>query len=432
MYVTKHPSLGKWLMTVVTHILNQMPGLRQPQRKFVFALFATILCLRGRVNFRNLSRYSTYSERTFHRQFRQPFDFPEFNRLAITHAVTATATLVVAQDATFLPKSGKRTYGLDRFFNGCAHRVERGLEASAIAIVDLTTASAFTLAVQQTPPRPAPTDTAASASTAQPAKPKRRELPVETRMDFYLDHFRSTLPSLPAQVTKLLLVDGAFARRKFVDGVCQEGFHLITKLRVDANLRLLYTGAQRAGRGRPRAFAGKVSFADLSQLDFLTEVEPGIKLYTQVINSVALGRNLRIVLVLDQRKPQKPRYVVLGSTDCELTGETIFANYAARFQIEFLFRDAKQFTGLSECQSRNQQALDFHLNAALAAVNLARIEQVQESEAARPVFSLASYKQRAFNEHLLELFISRLALRADLIKNHPQYDYLRNYGAIAA
>src|SRR5689334_11264937 len=161
MYVTKHPSLGKWLMTVVTHILNQMPGLRQPQRKFVFALFATILSLRGRVNFRNLARYSTYSERTFHRQFRQPFAFPEFNRLAITQAVSPTATLVVAQDATFLPKSGKRTYGLERFFNGCAHRVERGLEASALSIVDLTTANAFTLAVQQTPPRPA---------TAKPSK----------------------------------------------------------------------------------------------------------------------------------------------------------------------------------------------------------------------------------------------------------------------
>src|SRR4051812_37173029 len=199
-------------MTVVTHILNQMPRLRQPQRKFMLSLFAVIGCLRGRVNFRNLARYSSYSERTFHRQFRQPFAFPEFNRLAINQAVSPTNTLVLAQDATFIPKSGKRTYGLDRFFNGCAHRVERGLEASAISIVDLTAANAFTLAVQQTPPRPAPTNQAASTNKSKLTKPRRRELPVETRMDFYLDHFRSTLPSLPAQVTKLLLVDGAFAR----------------------------------------------------------------------------------------------------------------------------------------------------------------------------------------------------------------------------
>jgi hypothetical protein len=427
MYVTKHPLLGKWLMTVVTHILKQMPRIHQPQRKFVLALFAVISCLRGRVNFRNLARYSNYSERTFHRQFRQEFDFPDFNRLAINHAVRSTATLLVAQDATFIPKSGKLTYGLDRFFNGCTHRAERGLEASSIAVVDVTRSTAFTLSVQQTPPRPA-----LANRTKQP-KPKPTELPEETRMDFYLQHFRSCLPCLPQQVTKLLLVDGAFARRKFVSGVCREDFHLITKLRVDANLRFLYTGAQREGRGRRRAFDGKVSISDLSRFDFGGEVEPGVTLHTLIVNSVTLKRNIRVVVVLDKRKADKPRYVLLCSTDCELSAERIFSYYASRFQIEFLFRDAKQFTGLTDCQSRDQKALHFHLNAALAAVNIAKIEQMQRSWAATAqVFSLASYKQRAFNEHLLELFISKLALRADLIKNHPQYDYLRNYGAIAA
>jgi hypothetical protein len=43
-------------MTMVTNILRQMPGLGQPQRKFLATLFVTILVLRGRVTFRNLSR----------------------------------------------------------------------------------------------------------------------------------------------------------------------------------------------------------------------------------------------------------------------------------------------------------------------------------------------------------------------------------------
>lgn len=412
-------------MTIVTHILKQMPSIHQPQRKFVLALFATISCLRGRVNFRNLARYSHYSERTFHRQFRQEFDFPEFNRLSIKHVVQPTSTLLVAQDATFIPKSGKHSYGLDRFYNGCTHRTEKGLEASAIAILDVTRQTAFTLSVKQTPPRP--------AQTVKPSKERHPDLTEETRMDFYLDHFRSCVPSVPDQTTKLLLVDGAFARYKFVEGVCQQHFHLITKLRVDANLRFLYTGEQRQGRGRRREFDGKVRFTDLSRFDFCGEVEPGIALYTQLVNHVTLKRNIRIVVVVDRRKADKPRYIVLCSTDCKLAAELIFSYYAARFQIEFLFRDAKQFTGLVDCQARDQQALHFHLNAALAAVNIARIEQMQQSgEVTAQVFSLASYKQRAFNEHLLELFITKLALRADLIKNHPEYNYLRNYGAIAA
>jgi hypothetical protein len=383
-----------------------MPFINKPQRKFLLALFAVLSCLRGRVNFRNLSRYSDYSERTFHRQFRQEFDFTEFNRLSIKQIVAPAATLLVAQDATFIPKSGTQTYGLDRFFNGCTHRTERGLEASAIAIVQVTAAAstAFTLSVQQTPPRPA------TSKRRKLPKSKPTDSGLETRMDFYLEHFSSCVPYLPEKVTRLLLVDGAFARRKFVAGVCQQDFHLITKLRVDANLRFLYTGPQRAGRGRKREFDGKVSFADLARFDFVSEVEPGIALYTLVVNSVALKRNIRIVVVLDRRKPDHQRYVVLCSTDCALAAQMIFAYYAARFSIEFLFRDAKQFTGLSDCQARDQKALHFHLNAALASVNLAKIEQIQqEGSATAQVFSLASYKQRAFNEHLLELFIAKLA-----------------------
>jgi hypothetical protein len=47
--------------------------------------------------------------------------------------------------------------------------------------------------------------------------------------------------------------------------------------------------------------------------------------------------------------------------------------YHLRFQIELLFRDAKQFTGMTQCQARSQDKLDFHLNASLAAINVARL-----------------------------------------------------------
>jgi hypothetical protein len=34
--------------------------------------------------------------------------------------------------------------------------------------------------------------------------------------------------------------------------------------------------------------------------------------------------------------------------------------YRLRFQIEFLYRDAKQFTGLNDCQARSPSKLNFH------------------------------------------------------------------------
>src|SRR5215217_7261743 len=125
-------------MIIVTDILEQRPAARHPQRKFLAMLFATILALRGRVTGRNLSRYCEYSERTIARQFRATFDWPDFHQRVMTLALEPHSELISAQDASFIPKSGKQTFGLGHFFNGCASRPERGLEISALAVVSVT------------------------------------------------------------------------------------------------------------------------------------------------------------------------------------------------------------------------------------------------------------------------------------------------------
>ena len=64
---------------------KRLNGLRisKPQRKFLLTLFTTILVVRGKVNFRNLSRYSDLSEKTYSRQFAKAFDAISFNRQLI-------------------------------------------------------------------------------------------------------------------------------------------------------------------------------------------------------------------------------------------------------------------------------------------------------------------------------------------------------------
>ena len=105
----------------------------------------------------------------------------------------------------------------------------------------------------------------------------------------------------------------------------------------------------------------------------------------------------------------------------------------ARFQIEFLFRDSKQFTGLLDCQARAEAALDFHFNASLATLNLVRAADLGMQQEQTPhVFSMASWKQCQFNERLLDLFMETFALDPTVVKNHACYDELRTYGAIAA
>jgi DDE superfamily endonuclease len=226
---------GEWLMTLINDILKQMPGLGQPQRKFLAPLFVTILVLRGRVNFRNLSRYCDYDERTIARQFREPFDWPDFHQRVLIMALDPRSELVSAHDASFIPKRGKQTFGLGHFCNGCASRAERGLEISTLAVVDGTRRCALTLAGAQTPP----------GEEATKAEPE------ETRVDFYKQQLREHRHRFPPGVT-YHCVDGYYAKKKYLDEVVSLNLHAITTLRSDADCWFLYTGPHPKRRGARR------------------------------------------------------------------------------------------------------------------------------------------------------------------------------------
>lgn len=421
-------------MELAEKVLNRL-FISKPQRKFLVMLFTTILVVRGKVNFRNLSRYSDRSEKTYSRQFAKAFDFVAFNRQLIDETIGTEGARVVAFDPSFIAKAGKKTYGRDFFWNGAQGQAEKGLEVSVFSIVDLERNTGFTLSVRQT----APTPDAAGPSAAKqkpaprPKKPRRAaEEEEETRTDLYLHHLRAVYPYLlPSE--KHLAVDGYFAKQKWVAGVEALALHTIGKLRCDADMRFFYTGPKRVwGQGRQKTYAGKVDWQDLQGFDWVSS-EDGIDLYTQVLNHRSLKRTLRVVVVLDQRDPEHPRYALLFSTDLTLKAQTIYRAYKARFQIEFIFRDAKQFTGLTDCQARDADRLSFHFNASLAALNIAKSEQLQAHLGSEPmVNSIASVKAEYFNEHYLQIIFSMLDLDPTSMKKTSAYQFLRAYGKIAA
>ena len=473
-------------MTMIEAIVGKIPKLAKPRRKFLVMVMRTILMMRGRVNYTNLSRYSEYSERTFRRQYVKPMDFGEVNHLIVSELKMEEQTLVLAMDATFLGKSGKYTPGLGRFWNGSEGRAEKGLEVSLVAVVNVETKTGYALEARQTavsaksPEKTAPAggvqsqeavvakakpksktkSKAKSKAAAKPevktgtaqAKPKSKtksktkskaaaQLTLHsdpppateefTRIDDYLDHLRETKPYWPPTI-RYGVFDGFYTKRKFVDGVCGLGLHLIGKLRSDANLRFLYTGPQKP-RGRRRRYAGKVDFTDLSRFEAFGEIEPQVFVYAATVFHVSLKRVIRICLLVNLTHPDQPRLVVLFSTHESLDPKLIVAYYIARFQIEFLFRDAKQFTGLTQCQARNQHALDFHFNASFTAVNFAKLEtHLVRSTQPASSFSLASYKCRAFNQLCLDRVISLFDLDPQMIKNHPNYSNFCEWGTLAS
>ena len=67
---------------------------------------------------------------------------------------------------------------------------------------------------------------------------------------------------------------------------------------------------------------------------------------------------IRLACLSEVQPNGKIKNILLFSTDIALTGEQILEYYQARFQIEFIFRDAKQFTGLSDCWGGDKEVYE--------------------------------------------------------------------------
>lgn len=382
-----------------------MPNLGGVRKKFMTTIFILILSTRGRINFTNMARIGTLSEKTLRVHYEKPFDFFMFNKFLIKK--TFSSHVVIAGDCSFIPKSGKNTPNIGKFWNGCASKACRGLEISALAAVDVENNTAMPLECEQTP----------------------SDLNEESRVDFYVRQVIGKKDELK-ELADYFVYDGAAAKKKFVDGIVEQtDLHLISKMRKDANLRYLYAG-EYDGSGRPKTYDGKVNCKKIDKSRFtLCHVDEDAFVYTATVNSVSLKRNIRIAYV-ESRKANA--YAILFSTDLELDGSLIYRYYKARFQIEFLFRDAKQHAGLNHCQARSENKLHFHFNASLTAVGLAKAEFLLDESTRRSPFSMLDIKTKYSNKLFLDRFFSMSGLDLTCQKIASAYHNLLNFGRIAA
>lgn len=308
-------------------------------------------------------------------------------------------------DCSFVNKSGNKTYGLGKFWDSKQSKAEKGLEISTLAVVDVDYNTAYQISTRQTPPE---------------AKDG------ETRVNDYVRHFQEDCHALPESV-RYIATDAYYTKQQFTQAVLEKGYHQIGKMRCDANLRYLYTGEQKP-KGRRKVYDGKMVIGDTSRLEFV-ESQEDFEIYTAQVNCVNLKRDVRIAYLV-KKTAQGFSYAVLFSTDIELDALMLVRYYKARFQIEFLFRDAKQFTGLGDCQARSELALHSHFNASFAALNLIKWHDRQMSEKRAPI-SIGSWKARFFNELLIERIFSNFALDLSLVKCSLTYEELCNFGVVA-
>ena len=90
-------------------------------------------------------------------------------------------------------------------------------------------------------------------------------------------------------------------------------------------------------------------------------------------------------------------HVVLFSTDLALTAQQVVEWYSLRFQIEFNFRDAKQYWGLEDFMNISSQAVNNAVNLSFLMVNLS-LAMLKPYRVHDPEFSVLDLKAR-FRAH---------------------------------
>lgn len=394
---------------IVNDIMQKMISVNKPQQKFMTQLFTVLATFVGKATYRNLKRYSDLNEKTISRWFRRVFDFLKFNDLLLRQVITSKEK-ISAIDASYLKKSGKKTNGLGMFWNGQSGKAEKGLEVSLISIIDTKSNTAYALDARQT-----------------------IDADDQTRIDLYATQVENCAPTLLDQGIKYMAADALYSKCKFIKRVCATGLELVGKLRCDSELYWQYKGSY-SGKGRPKKFNGKVNFEnDLPLFDYIKELDDGTEIYSSIVSSKTFKRNFRIVLLrLSKENNKKVGYIILYSTDTNLDALTIIEYYKFRFQIEFVFRDAKQHTGLIDCQSTNAKSIHIHLNASFTALNLIKLEDRMTSGIeTQKIISIASWKRLKFNQRYMKLLFCHLGLELKQQKILCIFNKFSNYGVIS-
>ncbi|KAF5276093.1 hypothetical protein FQR65_LT16505 [Abscondita terminalis] len=380
--------------------------------KSFFLILMLFLSIKGKINFLQLERFSNRCESGFRYFFEQSFDFLTFNKTLISMTVKGKTAL--AFDPSYISKAGKKTPGVGYFWSGCTGKSKWGLEFCALAVLDLTRKTAFHLFGFQT------VDLQDN----------------EKLIAFYVRKILEKKEDL-LRISKYLVADAYFSKITFVKPFVETGFHIVSRLRDDADLQYIFVGEQKKGRGRPQQYAGKINFKNLNKKYIKRVVKlESERVYSLKAYSKSMKMDLNLVIVYSKNSKGNWSHKIYFSTDLEQNWKEILERYRLRFQIEFLYRDAKQFTGLNDCEARSKNKLNFHWNMSLTAINLAKITHWIPKKDEKPsediVFSMSDIKTQYYNELLLNRFISMFGINPELEKNKHKIKQFLNFGKIAA
>ena len=413
-YLNMTSKVNQDVKQLIIRVLQNKPfsGLNKARKDFILSVLWHILSIKGKVNFTQLGRFSPYCEQTHRIHFEQEFDFLPFNKFLCEQIIDKER--ILAFDPSYIPKSGKQTYGRGRFWSGSAKAAKWGLDICGFAVIDVENNTAFHLKAWQTPGVDNP----------------------DADQFNLLSHYASIISDNAKtfkEISDYMVADAYFSKKSIVDTVLGAKMHFISRLRDDSVLMYKYYGEQTGKRGRPRKVEGRININEPNTNYFNKQIcNQDLTIYSAVVHSKAFNRDIKLAIAVFFKDGKEIARKLYFSTDLTQEGKQIVRYYRSRFQIEFLYRDAKQHTGLNDCQARSKNKLDFHFNASLTAINLAKYDWLSNESTERTPFSMANYKTFFNNALMLERFICRFAINPNSAKNQKIVNELLEWGRIAA
>ena len=353
-----------------------------------------MLVMTGRVTMLGLSRWAGTggSYRTVQRFFSTVIPWATlFWVFFRQHVYRPEEGYLVAGDEVVATKAGKHTHGLDRFFSSLYGKPVPGLAFFALSLVSVQQRRSFPMRVEQvvrsdaekaaSKAKAAAKKSTASGTKRRPGRPKGSTNHPKTpgTLTPELGRIQAMLTALLQLITTVLSVtylvlDGHFGNHNALHMARQCGLHLISKLRCDAALYLPYTGHY-AGRGPRRKYGHKIDYDNLpAQYLKASTVEGHIQTccYQMPLLHKEFQHPLNVVILAKTNlRTQARAHVVLFSSDLELAYTLLIDYYGLRFQIEFNFRDAKQYWGLEDFMNTTSTGVTNAANLSLFMVNMA-------------------------------------------------------------
>lgn len=351
-----------------------------------------ILAASGRITMLGISRWTEKggSYRTIQRLYHQVLPWKALQWMFFQKCfMKAQDEYIIAGDEVVDSKAGKDTYGLDRFFSGIEQRVIPGLSFFALSLINVKEEHSYPLQIAQivkSAEEKAASQAKAKAKQAKKSSEKKKrgrpkgsknKNKQEVVLNAELLRIQAALKTLLNTIGSLLslkyvAMDGHFGNYPSAWMVRQLKLHLISKLRSNAALYAAFEG-EHPGKGPKPKYGTKIDFHKMDE-KYLKETTLEGNLRTETYQGTFFNKEfsfaLNVVILLKTNlDTQAQAHVVLFSTDLELTYEKIIRFYRLRFQIEFNFRDAKQYWGLEDFMNVKESAVTNAANLSFFMVN---------------------------------------------------------------